>query len=261
MNFKLLLKWGAIFGILLLWTAVAITGVPPGAVVPSVAAAEQVTDGTLYMQDGDLLTQLDKQTLLNFLFTHDFTIEHNNDFLPSSTFSLRGQGDMSVIDETEGMGKNSVNINVVDTRNKGSRGSIVLQQKGKRLSVNLQNVEIIQNDLDVLELMGTGKGYYNRQPITADVMIHFDKQTYELAVIGSGDVDFSIDDMQEVTCQHCQNEQKSYNLLIDNGETDTRSIGEVRQLLRDYPMILQQFISLGVLNQAAWITIAPSFVS
>ena len=249
------IKWVAIFLILTLWTAVVITGVPVGK-IQSVEAASADNSGPIYIMNGFSFDELEKMDLLNYLFTNDFTLEVKTELTPSNKFSLRGHADATQIDGQWRGSDANINLNILDRNNNAAHGSITVQRNdGQRLSLSLDDLAIVENTPHHLELEGMAEGRWNRNPVSSDVMIHFNKDTFDLEVTGD-DLDFFID-FDEVTCTHCQNTLQTFTLLTPGDDVSIRSIGEVRTLLEDNPVIIDEFASLNVLNTPAWATLAP----
>ncbi len=262
MNAKVVLKWTAIFLVLSIWTVVVIKGVPVGS-VQTVNAASIDGQGPIYVADGDSLRQVTKSELLDALFFRDYELITKTEFVPSSKYSIRAKNSISEIGGIPAPGKNELSLNIVDDRNKGSRGSLIVQQNdGTRLSIDLDGIQIVENTQHMLKLSGVMTGKLDRQAVSGNVRVNVDKDAQTVTIVGFEGLNFRVENMPITLCQFCDTEIQQYTLIVINGDHEgTRSITEIRNELKDNPIILDEFKSLSVLNTPAWATIAPVFVS
>lgn len=262
MKVKAAIKWFAIFLVLSIWTVVVIQGVPTSLQSVNAASPYDFNEGAIYTADNDSLSQVTKNDLLSELFFKNFTITQEETFVPSSKYSIRASNSISEINNIPSPGKNELNINVVDSRNKNILGSLIVQQNdGTRLTVDLNDLEILRNTPELLVLEGQFDGRLDRQAVSGKVRVNVNKTAGRVGIVSTQGLNFRVDPLTITLCQFCDTEHKKYNLLTNNGNAGIRSIVDVRNLLKQYPVILDEFKSLSVLNTPAWVGIAPIFVS
>ncbi len=248
-------QWIIIFSVLTIWTAIVITGARTSNVLPSAEALP--LDNNIYITDidGNFLTQASRMDILEFLFKHDFSLEKKEEIIPSSQYSIRAVSGLSTISNPTA---NRLSLTVIDTKYKQGIGSLTLQGNRRRISLEFKDFKILDNSPDILKVMAEAKGNDNQQKISETVTIEVDKSTRFVDVEASGDIDFSINNMDVTICEGCENEEVSYFLLVDEGELDdSRDIMEVRDIINQNPEILNKFMKLDLLNTPNWALIVP----
>ena len=279
---KFFLKWFFVFGVLSLWTLFVFSGfvatkesnlseqeVSPDNIGGFVEEAK-VSNLPLYIDDNGIIRKATTFDMLVYLFKYNFDIQESTQAIPTDTCSIRAEGGTILFNDDEITAKkNKISFfislpNAVDSSGTlSSKKGKISSSGGNKISINFDIKEVLESSSDELNLKIGGEGKIDKQKIEGEGFLTLDKINKKISVDFFNDVNFSMNDMDVYFIKGCIDEEKEMWLLTDEGKlNEMRSIEEVRELLTQYPMIIDNFENLRRLDKKYWILLLPDgFVS
>jgi hypothetical protein len=262
---KLTCKWVFVFAILSLWTFAVLSstvsslsfGASPGVnidiqqeitpdhVISEITAPSQVPVNTpLYFESADgKYEKASSFGVLSYLFRNDFSIEQRVDYVKDSYCSVRAE-----------QGREKVSFYVGLPQATKSTGTYTSQNP--RESYSFMVYGIVMSSPDVLKLNILSES-------GDDGVLTFNKNSKKIQIMFENNSEMSVQNLDVTFTRGCNQQERLFYVIKDNGQLEgRRSIEQVRGLLRQYPMIEDNFESLRRLDQEYWMLVLPDgFVS
>jgi len=256
---KLFFKWTFVFGVLSIWTFL---------VLQSLAARGLIDKDfniPIYIKTDSGTEFANSASIIEMLFFHEFEIEKQIEIIPDSKCSLRGTGGVLEVNGIILEGENDVNLNI-NKLDKG-KGSVSGGNNKNRFSSKFDVSDVTQNDNEVLMFEGEASSKLNREKLNFSSIVGILDRNSSLLILyseGNSSDEFRINDMNVNYVSGCSVEQKEFYLITDNGKLEKRrSIGDVRELLKERPELIDAYEGLkGLFNDYWWLIVTtPNFVS
>ncbi len=246
-------KWSFVFFVLSIWTFFVTHGIISGSALES-----SNFNIPLYIQTNSGTTRASSTDIIDFLFNHNFDIQKKKEIIPMKDCSMRAS-DGAVKLEGRDIGQRSkITFNINHLSNGG--GSFTSKKGRDYFILDFKTKKIKKTDAQRLIIEVEGDGRLNRDKIHFDsVVITFDRINNKVSLTADNEKYFKAMDMNVDFIEGCLVEEKTFFLIKDKGELKkSRTIAEVRQLLKQHPEMIDAFERLRRLfNDFWWLSLPP----
>ena len=244
---KFFFKWGFVFFVLSIWTFFVTHGIIFGSALES-----SNFNIPLYIQTNSGTTKAASTNIIDFLFNHNFDIQKKKEVIPMKDCSMRASDGSVKLDGKDMGGKSKMTFNINHLAN--GKGSFTSKKGRDYFILDFKTKKIKKTDAQRLIIEVEGDGRLNRDKIHFDsVVITFNRLNNKVNLTADNEKDFKAMNMNVDFIEGCLVEEKTFFLIKDKGELKkSRTIAEVRQLLKQHPEMIDAFEGLKRLFNDFW---------
>jgi len=205
----------------------------------------------IYFNESNIISLANSDDIVNYLFYHNFTIEYKEGIIPSDKCSVRASGSTVYFNQNFFSNTSDLNFYYSSAGKRQGSGTITSQNKKDRFSVKFKIVDVLEKTNSNIIFKAEGSVNYNKKSIKdQNFTLAINEDSYTASI---NSTNFSINGMAFDFVEGCFGNKKVYYLINDKGRLSSmRGISDVRKILADNPIFIENFERLKMLFEFYW---------
>jgi len=205
----------------------------------------------IYIQTSAGIERANSEVIENILLNYNFETQIIQGYVPDERCSIRGKIGSLEIDGVS-FSRNDLNFHIPLKNDGPGNGYLTAQKDDKRFSLNFEVAKILETNSKKLVFLASGDGLLDRKELNFNnITVTFDKLNNKVKIIGSGDRNFNVKNMDVSFRKWCGEEKIEYYLIIEKGKLkEPRTTEEIEDELKEHPELVDEYEGLNSLNVA-----------